>query len=154
MISVSFRMVSVLSRMVSVSLRMMSVLIKIVSVSFGMVSVSFWMVSVLIKMISVSFRMISVLIKMISVSFKMVSVLSRMVSVLVRGSIQKSVSLLFLGGGTVVETQCIASLRRTSTVGVLTQQVATRWRTTLKTKNVEPQDMGTINHRYQKRGTA
>ena len=118
-----------------------------------MVSVSFWMVSVLIKMISVSFRMISVLIKMISVSFKMVSVLSRMVSVLVRGSIQKSVSLLFLGGGTVVETQCIASLRRTATVGVLTHQVATRWRTTPKIKTDETEDGGHRNHRYQKRGT-
>ena len=131
------------------------------SVSFRMVSVSFRMMSVSLKMMSVSLRMVSVsfgvgfsLFVFVSLAFREVSGLCRIMYVLVRGSIQKSVSLLFLGGGTVVETQCIASLRRTSTVGVLTQQVATRWRTTLKIKNVEPQDMGTINHRYQKRGTA
>ena len=108
------------------------------------------MVSVSLRMMSVLFRMVSVLIKMISVSFKMVSVLSRMVSVLVRGSIQKSVSPLFLGGGTVVETQYIASLRRTSTVGVLTQQVATRRRTTLKIKTNETEHGGHRNHPDQK----
>ena len=178
MISVSFRMVSVLSTMVSVLLRMMSVSFKMISVLIKMVSVSLRMVYVSFKMVSVSFRMVSVSFGMVSVSFKMMSVLSRMVSVsfgvgfllfvfvssvvrevsglfrimsvLVRGSIQKSVSLLFLGGGTVVETQCIASLRRTATVGVLTHQVATRWRTTPKIKTDETEDGGHRNHPDQK----
>ena len=110
-------------------------------------------VSVLFRMVSVSFGVGFLLFVFVSSVVREVSGLFRIMSVLVRGSIQKSVSPLFLGGGTVVETQYIASLRRTTTVGVLAQQVATRWRTTLKTKNVEPQDMGTINHRYQKRGT-
>ena len=69
-------------------------------------------------MLSVSFGVGFLLFVFVSSVVREVSGLFRIMSVLVRGSIQKSVSLLFLGGGTVVETQCVASLRRTTTVGV------------------------------------
>ena len=83
MMSVSFRMVSVLLRMVSVSFRMMSV-------SLRMVSVSYRVGFLLFVFVSLAFREVSGLCRKVSVLF-------RIMYVLVRGSIQKSVSLLVLG---------------------------------------------------------
>ena len=89
-------MVSVSLRMVFVSLRMVSVSLRMISVSFRMMSVSFRMVSVSFRMVSVSFGVGFSLFVFVSSAFREVSGLCRIMSLLVRGSIQKSVSLLVL----------------------------------------------------------